>query len=177
MKLQSRQSSQGDKAGMVTGNRSTIRSLGIGLAFIFSCLVTACQSEYKTVLDPLGPVPGAEGSIFYPKVFTSTSSSCPQGQGSLVIKTPTGLAYAGSTMYFPHLSYFIESENAWPVRCVANHSSRFDENPQEIQLPAGRYTLVAEADSLGKVRVPLAINSGTSTIVVLQRFRGENDIW
>ena len=126
MKLQSRQSSQGDKAGMVTGNRRTIRNLGIGLALIFSCLVTACQSEYKTVLDPLGPVPGAEGSIFYPKVFTSTSSSCPQGQGSLVIKTPTGLAYAGSTMYFPHLSYFIESENGWPVRCVANHSSRFE---------------------------------------------------
>jgi hypothetical protein len=177
MKLQSRQSSQGDKAGMVTGNRRTIRNLGIGLALVFSSLVTACQSEYKTVLDPLGPVPGAKGSIFYPKVSTSTSSSCPQGQGSLVIKTPTGLAYAGSTMYFPHLSYFIESKNGWSVRRVANHSSQIDENPQEIQLPAGRYTLVAEADSLGKVRVPLAINSGTLTIVVLQRFRGENDIW
>jgi len=80
-------------------------------------------------------------------------------------------------MYFPHLSYFIESENGWSVRRVANRSSRIDETPQEIQLPAGRYTLVAEADSLGKVRVPLAINSGTLTIVVLQRFRGENDIW
>ena len=177
MKLPSQPGSQGDKAGMATGNRRTIRSLGIGLALIFSCLVTACQSEYKTVLDPLGPVPGMKGSTVYPLVSTSISSSSPQGQGSLVVKTPTGLAYAGSTMYFPHLSYFIESENAWPVRCVANHSSRFDENPQEIQLPAGRYTLVAEADSLGKVRVPLAINSGTSTIVVLQRFRGENDIW
>ena len=177
MKFQSRPGSQSDKAGMASGNRRTIRNLGIGSALIFSFLVTACQSEYKTVLDPLGPVPGMKGSAFYPMVSTSTSSSSPQGQGSLVVKTPTGLAYAGSTMYFPHLSYFIESENGWPVRCVANHSSQIDENPQEIQLPVGRYTLVAEADSLGKVRVPLAINSGTLTTVVLQRFRGENDIW
>ena len=91
--------------------------------------------------------------------------------------TPTGLAYAGSTMYFPHLSYFIESENKWPVRCVANHRSRSDETPEEVRLPAGRYTLVAEADSLGKVKVPLEISSGTMTKVVLQRFRGENDVW
>jgi hypothetical protein len=177
MKLQTRQGSQGDKTGIATGKGRTIRSLAIGLALILSSLVTACQSEYKTVLDPLGPVPGTKGSTVYPMVSTSISSSCPQGQGSLVVKTPTGLAYAGSTMYFPHLSYFIESEKGWRVRCVANHSSRIDEHPQEIQLPAGRYTLVAEADSLGKVRVPLAISSGTLTIVVLQRFRGENDIW
>jgi hypothetical protein len=80
-------------------------------------------------------------------------------------------------MYFPHLSYFIESENGWPVRCVANHHTRTDEIPQLVELPAGRYTLVAEADGLGKVNVPLQIDNGTLTKVVLQRFRGENDIW
>jgi hypothetical protein len=47
----------------------------------------------------------------------------------------------------------------------------------KVQLPAGRYTLVAEADGLGKVNVPLRIDNGTLTKVVLQRFRGENDIW
>jgi hypothetical protein len=80
-------------------------------------------------------------------------------------------------MYFPHLSYFIESENGWPDRCVPNHLTRTDEIPQVVELPAGRYTLVAEADGLGKVNVPLQIDNGTLTKVVLQRFRGENDIW
>jgi hypothetical protein len=37
--------------------------------------------------------------------------------------------------------------------------------------------LIAEADGLGKVRVPIQITTGTLTKVTLQRFRGENDIW
>jgi len=154
-----------------------VRKLGIVLSVLLAVLGTACQSEYKTVLDPLGPVPGGKSVLFERQVFTSIASSCPPGQGSLLVVTPTGLAYAGSTMYFPHLSYFIESENGWPVRCVANHRSRTDETPEAVRLPAGRYTLVAEADSLGKVKVPLEISSGTMTKVVLQRFRGENDVW
>jgi hypothetical protein len=154
-----------------------MRRLGIGLALAFSFLGAACQGEYNTVLDPLGPVPGGGSYLFYPHVSTSLSSTCPPGQGSIVVMTPTGLSYAGSVMYFPHLSYFIESANGWPVRCVANHRTRIDETPQVVQLPVGRYKLVAEADGLGKVDVHLQIDNGTLTKVVLQRFRGENDIW
>jgi hypothetical protein len=158
------------------GNGRMARNVGVGLGILLSILGTACQSEYNTVLNPLGPVPGGKSFLFYPRVTTS-SSTCPPGQGSIVVMTPTGMSYAGSMMYFPHLSYFIESANGWPIRCVANHRTRIDEIPQVVQLPAGRYTLVAEADGLGKVNVPLQINNGTLTKVVLQRFRGENDIW
>jgi len=157
--------------------RLKLGNLAAALAIMVSVLGTGCQSEYKTVLDPLGPVPGGRSVLFEPQVFTSIASSCPPGQGSLLVVTPTGLAYAGSTMYFPHLSYFIESEHRWQMRCVVNRRNRTDETPEEVRLPAGRYTLVAEADSLGKVKVPLEISSGTMTKVVLQRFRGENDVW
>ena len=167
-----------DRAKSESGrNARIVRSLWAGLAVLCSILGTACQSEYKTVLDPLGPVPGGKSFLFYPQVSTSISSSCPPGQGSLLVMTPTGMSYAGPMMYFPHLSYFIESANGWPVRCVANHRTRTDEIPQLVELPAGRYTLVAEADGLGKVNVPLQIDNGTLTKVVLQRFRGENDVW
>jgi hypothetical protein len=154
-----------------------MQRLGIGLALVFSFLGAACQSEYKTVLDPLGPVPGGRSYQFYPHVSTSLSSTCPPGHGSLLVLTPVGISYAGSMMYFPHLSYFVESANGWPLRCVANRRTRIDEIPQVVQLPAGDYSLVAEADGLGKVNVPLQIDNGTLTRVVLQRFRGENDIW
>ena len=154
-----------------------MQRLGIGLALAFLFLGAACQSEYNTVLDPLGPVPGGRSYLFYPHVSTSLSSTCPPGQGSLLVMTPVGLSYAGSVMYFPHLSYFIESANGWPARCVANHRTRIDETPQVVQLPVGHYKLVAEADGLAKVNVPLQIDNGTLTKVVLQRFRGENDIW
>ena len=162
--------------GLSHSSLGVMRRLGIGLAIAFSFLGAACQSEYNTVLDPLGPVPGGKSFLFYPRVTTSPST-CPPGQGSIVVMTPTGMSYAGSVMYFPHLSYFIESANHWSVRCVANHRTRIDETPQVVQLPVGRYTLVAEADGLGKVDVPLQIDNGTLTKVVLQRFRGENDIW
>ena len=46
------------------------------------------------------------------------------------------------------------------------------EEPLEAAVQVG---LVAEADGLGKVDVPLQIDNGTLTKVVLQRFRGEND--
>jgi Outer membrane efflux protein len=85
--------------------------------------------------------------------------------------------YAGSQMYYPHLAYFVKSENGWSVRCVANHLRPTDEIPTKVQLAAGRYTLIAETDGLGKVRVQIQITTGTLTKVTLQRFRGENDIW
>jgi len=175
MKSQSRLNNNAVNAANA-GNGCIVRNLGIGLAILFSILGTACESEYNTVLNPLGPVPGGKSYLFYPHVSTSVSSTCPSGQGSLLVMTPAGMSYAGSMMYFPHLSYFIESANGWPVRCVANHRTRIDEIPQVVQLPAGRYTLVADADGLGKVHVPLQISNGTLTKVVLQRFRGENDI-
>ena len=157
--------------------RLRLKTLAAAIAILVSMFGTACQSEYNTVLNPLGPIPGGKSVLFYPRLSTSIAPACPPGEGSLLVVTPTGLSYAGSSMYFPHLSYFIESTNRWPVRCVANHLTRTNETPETIQLPAGRYTLVAEADGLGKVRVPLEIASGRLTRVVLQRFRGENEIW
>jgi hypothetical protein len=171
---------KGDRAtaGVLTySSIGVIGRLGVGLALAFSFLGAACQSEYNTVLDPLGPVPGGRSYQFYPHVSTSLSSMCPPGRGSLLVLTPVGMSYAGSMMYFPHLSYFVESANGWPVRCVANRRTRIDEIPLVVQLPVGRYTLVAEGDDLGKVDVPLQIDNSTLTKVVLQRFRGENDIW
>jgi hypothetical protein len=164
------------KAGTLTcSSVGVMRRLGVGLALAFSFFGAGCQSEYNTVLNSLGPVPNERSSLFYPHVSTSLSSTCPPGQGSLLVMTPTGMSYAGSMMYFPHLSYFVESANGWPVRCVANRRTRIDEIPQVVQLPAGHYRLVAEADGLGKVNVPLQIDNGALTKVVLQRFRGEND--
>jgi hypothetical protein len=157
--------------------RLRVGTLTAALAVVVSVFGTACQSEYNTVLNPLGPVPGGKSTLFYPQLSTSIAPGCPPGQGSLLVLTPSGLSYVGSSMYFPHLSYFIESANGWPLRCVADHERRTDEIPQVVQLPVGRYTLVAEADGLGKVKVPLEIASGRLTRVVLQRFRGENDIW
>ena len=160
-----------------TAFRLLLRSSVAAGAIVFSIIGTACQSEYNTVLNPLGPIPGSKAVLFYPQVSASSSTAYHQGQGALVVLTPTGMAYAGSTMYFPHLSYLIKSENGWPLRSVTNHGGRTDELPHGVPLAAGRYTLIAEADGLGEVKVPIQINSGMVTKVVLQRFRGENDIW
>jgi len=154
-----------------------LRSSAALLIVLFSLLDSACQSEYGTILNPLGPVPGMKAVPFYARVSSSAVPALPAGKGRLVVATPTGLVYVGSQMYYPHLSYFIESENGWPAFCVANHLRRTDEIPTDVQLPAGLYTLIAEADGLGKVRVPIRITSGTLTKVTLQRFRGENDVW
>jgi hypothetical protein len=152
-------------------------SSAAALIVLFSLLGSACQSEYGTILDPLGPVPGVKAALFYPNVSSSAAPNLADGKGELVVATPTGLVYAGSQMYYPHLAYFVKSENGWSVRCVANHLRRTDEIPTKVQLPAGRYTLIAEADGLGRVRISIQITTGTLTKVTLQRFRGESNIW
>src|ERR1700741_1132987 len=154
-----------------------LRSSAAALIVLFSLLGSACQSEYGTILDPLGPVPGVKAALFYPNVSSSAAPNLADGKGELLVAAPTGLVYAGSQMYYPHLAYFVKSENGWSVRCVANHLRRTDEIPTKVQLPAGHYTFTAEADGLGRVRVPIQITTGTLTKVTLQRFRGENDIW
>jgi hypothetical protein len=154
-----------------------LKGSAAAVTVLFCLLGSSCVSEYGTILNPLGPVPGMRPAPFYANVSTSTAALLPASKGELVVATPTGLVYAGSQMYFPHLAYFIEAENGWHVRCVDNHLRTTDEIPMDVQLPAGRYFVIADADGLGKVRVPVQISSGTRTKVVLQRFRGENDIW
>jgi len=54
------------------------------------------------------------------------------------------------------------------VKFVPNHASNMDEWPDQVKLPAGNYSLVAESSGYGLVTVPVAIAAGKTTVVRLQ---------
>src|SRR5437763_4096853 len=91
-------------------------------------------------------------------------------QGSLEVYSATDEFKDGDARYFPHSSYAVYTTDGKLLKNVGNHISRTDEIPEIVALPVGSYTVVAQAEKYGYVRVPVAIKEGQRTILDL-------DIW
>jgi hypothetical protein len=75
----------------------------------------------------------------------------------------------GDTHFFPHTSYTVYSEDGKTVvKKVANAISIHDEDPSLVQLPAGKYIILAEAEHRGTVRIAAIIKPGQLTRVELE---------
>jgi hypothetical protein len=120
-------------------------------------ILAGCASTPPT-LSPVGPgalgraVPGAEG---YLQVFSVTEKSAP-------------FASDDHTFFNLHTGYDINDPSGKYVKFVPNHASNMDEWPDQVKLPAGNYSLVAESSGYGLVTVPVAIAAGKTTVVRLQ---------
>lgn len=67
-----------------------------------------------------------------------------------------------------HTDYDIDAADGILFKQVSN----LDEEPTRIILPKGDYTIVAQSDTFGTVRVPVAIDAGKLTVLHLE---GEKD--
>jgi len=91
-------------------------------------------------------------------------------QGSLEVYSATDEFKDGDARYFPHSAYAIYTTDGKLLKNVGNHNSRTDEIPEIVALPVGSYTVVAQAEKHGYVRVPVVIKEGQRTILDL-------DLW
>jgi hypothetical protein len=95
----------------------------------------------------------------------ATSSSV----GQLIVYTATHEFEDGhDTWAYPHTSYFIYRPDGSRYKYVPNHISRSDSQPDTVDLFSGQYYIVAQADSSPRVRVPVKIIPGRTTIVNLE---------
>lgn len=116
----------------------------------FVCLLCASASAAP---GPVGPKREQVGAVTgYLKVYNSTRE---YGNGDI--------------LYYPHRRYFIYTLGGAKYKTVTNRTSRKDEEPVKVLLPAGEYYVLAESDSLGLVRVPVIIKGGETTVVNLER--------
>jgi len=119
-------------------------------------LTASCMSK-PVALSVIGPEPGgvkhgdAAGRL---QVFSATEKSLPFASDDPV------------TFNF-HSGYDIYDAKGKNVRFVPNHLSEMDEWPDQVDIPAGRYTVVAQSTCCGLVRVPVIISSGRTTVVHL----------
>ena len=119
-------------------------------------LVASCAaSRDPVVIGPVGPQPLMADDLTpkgYLKVYTATEDHDD-----------------GDVHYFPHTSYTIYSEDGKTVvKKVANAISIHDEDPSLVQLPGGKYVVLAEAENSGMVRIAVIIAPGQLTKVDLQ---------
>jgi hypothetical protein len=50
---------------------------------------------------------------------------------------------------------------------IRNQSTGFDQRPSVVVLPAGRYSVIARSDNYGRIKVPVLIEEGRTTMVYL----------
>jgi hypothetical protein len=107
------------------------------------------------VLGPVGPQP------------LTANESAPKGY--LKVYTATEDHDDGDVHYFPHTSYTVYSEDGKSVvKKVANAIGIHDEDPALVDIPAGTYTVLAESEYYGMVKVGVVIEPGKLTTVNLE---------
>lgn len=119
---------------------------------------SGCVSS-PIALSPVGPDAhggAGTGTKGYLQVFTATEKSIP-------------FASDDPTFFNLHTGYDIKDAAGKTVQFVANHMSNMDESPDQVKLPPGTYTIVAESTCCGLVTVPVIIEQGKTTVLHLDR--------
>jgi hypothetical protein len=94
--------------------------------------------------------------------------------GYLKVYTATEEHNDGDVMYYPHTEYTICDPNGTRVRTVSNHIGIHDEEPVTVTLPSGHYVIIADSETDGRIRVPVTIGEGRTTVVELEGKRARN---
>lgn len=139
--------------GKNEGRLSLKRYLVLG--FAAGGLMTACSTPRQlTTVEPVGPsrtsAAAAEGAL---QVYTATETH-PDGD---------------NTYYYPHTSYLVYDSAGHKVKFVQNHIGTMDETPSVVFIAPGNYTVQAEAEGLGRVRIPVVVQPRRTTVVHLEK--------
>lgn len=120
----------------------------------------------------------AAGGCATPSAITTAEPvrperAAPARNGVLVAYTATERHEDGDgPAYYPHTGYLITDESGNPVRHVVNHVGSLDEQPTPVNLPAGRYVVLASRAGAGRVRIPIVIEAGRRTVLRLDGTSG-----
>ena len=131
--------------------RNTILSVSTAV------IVANCASAPTTVVhQTVGPSPTVvnEEHNGFLKVYSATE---------MVDDDPSLVKYT---------NYQIDAADGTSFREVPNN----DQEPTRVILPKGTYTVVAQSDSAGTVSVPVAIETGKTTVVHLEREKDSKDV-
>jgi hypothetical protein len=127
--------------------------------FLFICLISAATgcSVFKhqnVVLAPVGPVP------------LTNSSGAPEGQVVVFSAWESGTPGESDNVYY-HSGYKIYTHDGKMLNYVDNKIGAHIEDPAVVNLPLGRYTVIAKATAFGNVSVPVVVEAGRTTFVHL----------
>src|SRR5712664_2234008 len=123
--------------------RSAIMSLGLASV---ATILLGCAST-QLVLAPVGPC--------------STKHEASDLNGHLqVFSLMEAQSEGDDPIWYQHSAYFIYNENGKRFKYVGNTIGKWDETPQTVTLPTGRYTVKARAEGALLAKVPVVIERG-----------------
>ena len=74
------------------------------------------------------------------------------------------------TYYYPHRDYWIyDAQGKVLVKTVQNHLGLMDQRPATVALPAGAYQVLADDVGYGRVKIPVVVSPGRTTVLHLDR--------
>jgi hypothetical protein len=122
-------------------------------------LLAGCSTGRSGItLDTVGPVP------VQPAAISSTN-------GTLVVYSAyeVNADFNSRDPYRPEYSdYRILTTDGKPLQKVHNNSGTILQDPVPVELPAGKYCVIARANGYGHVTVPIIIEARQSTILHLE---------
>src|SRR6185437_2247826 len=134
---------------------------GLGLLIAVALVVSGCASQPPVALAPVGPAP-------------MTSAQTDSGNGALMVYSPlVAVANLDAEISgepsddWEYSGYKILSPDGKRLKSVANNVGTVQLHPQTIELPAGKYVVVAQADGGIRVTVPVVIASHQTTVLHL----------
>jgi hypothetical protein len=136
-----------------TAMKNRITGLLMGALAI---VLGGCANDAQvTVLKPVGPAPVVQKS---------------HSLGFLVAYTPVRLPPIQSdTLFYPHTSYGLYDGRGVFLRQVRNHLGAWDETPETVALPTGRYSIHVQTGAGDDLIVPVIIRGGRTTVVELAK--------
>ena len=122
---------------------------------VIAILEASCASAPPTIVhETIGPA------------FVAAS---PDRNGFLTVySATTWVTNDDGPSLLDHTDYDVYAADGTLFEQVANH----DEEPARVTLPKGTYTVVAASDNSGMVSIPVAIETGRTTVVNLESGNG-----
>ena len=94
-------------------------------------------------------------SVGYLEVFSATEENSPAG-------------VSDGDGYYLHTGYRIYDSTGKMVEWVENHDGGNNEDPQKVELAPGRYTIWAQSDEDGYVKVPVMVRPYQTALIHLE---------
>jgi hypothetical protein len=153
-----------------------------GLCVALAAAVSGCAgSHQKLVLDTVGPAPAAApgtGSGTGLLVVLSAREAIPQFDPLHDCSAFDHWAADEGVGYtWDYTGYKILNADGRRLRSVHNNVGNGVPHPEQIELPPGRYHVLADSAGYGRIKVPVAIVGGQTTVLHLDSndFRPQND--
>jgi hypothetical protein len=127
----------------------------VGLLLLLACFFLQGQARAGVTLLEVGSMDAGQNdrvSVGYLTVFSSTEEA----------------QWGDGPYYYVHTGYRTYDSTGKAVKWIANHDTSTDEAPEKVELTPGRYTIWAQSDKDGYVKVPIVIKLARTTAVHLE---------